>query len=605
MSVIFANSLKEIQTSLRRLGGIDRYIFIQDCPESAAIKYYLSSTQHSLEIDTSEICIKNSEYLRREYVNFIARLNVMNSSFSWWILEFPSKMPLDSQLCERTINFLVISKLIEEKDDRLLVILEDRTLVKQLRQSYKHIKIIDALSKKIRLKEAIQRYVFILPLVYFIRIIFFKLFSMFLFSPKLDSKSSYYVIRSLLSEKSFDKEGNYSDIFLGKLGQFLITQGKKCIVLATIMPPFLNNIIKIRKKYKNPDIVIIPYQCFLSLYDMFLSLFYSFGKLFSHFSIKGETKICGRDISYLVKMSLIENLSSHKYFLNLLSFHSMRVFAKKIQIERFFYPFENRAWERAMLYALRETRADIKIIGYQHSAISLRHLNYMLGDSGQNTIPLPDKVITSGQITKDILREIGNFPEKILRVGCALRQQKLFHTGLKVWNKKISNILMVLNYEDYSRMDFLVDFLNKSFADTQNRAYKFFIRPHPLYPLKKIESHLSALRFEFDIDRDKNIYESIRKADVILYSSSTTAVLEAISMGIPVVYIHLGVFLNPDPLFNFAGLKWTVYHPERLLGVMQDIETQLNDRAGFLQAEARSFFLNYFSPAQNLQVFLE
>ena len=75
------------------------------------------------------------------------------------------------------------------------------------------------------------------------------------------------------------------------------------------------------------------------------------------------------------------------------------------------------------ILALRKNSPATKIIAYQHASISLRHTNFFLAKEESRFTPMPDVIITMGEVTRDILKNKGNFPEHLLRVGCALRQR--------------------------------------------------------------------------------------------------------------------------------------------------------------------------------------
>src|SRR5262249_52471045 len=87
-----------------------------------------------------------------------------------------------------------------------------------------------------------------------------------------------------------------------------------------------------------------------------------------------------------------------------------------------------------------------------------------------------------------------------------------------------------------------------------------------------------------------------QKSDVVLYVSSTIAI-EAISAGIPVVYLDIGDFMNPDPLFDFSEFKWSLTDPAQLIPTLKMIDALTPSDLERRRAAARAYALSYLSPA--------
>ena len=57
-------------------------------------------------------------------------------------------------------------------------------------------------------------------------------------------------------------------------------------------------------------------------------------------------------------------------------------------VKRIIYPYENRAWEKLLILGVRAVNPQVRLIGYQHAAITASHLNFTFHDE-QFTDPLP------------------------------------------------------------------------------------------------------------------------------------------------------------------------------------------------------------------------
>lgn len=582
--------------------GVIKYFVLQEVKNIYKIRNLLHSLANSLEIERFATFDKKSEWFRDVYVNFIYKLNADNHSFLWWALELTTKSPLDSELCEKAFRLLIVKDLLKEQADHLLVITDDIALFEQVKINHRNLKIINAIKGGLDLKSIIKNYTPGFIICAFFRVLLFKFYTKLYCSFSINPNTDYTVIRSLVSEKSFAEDGTYCDTFLGKLYYYLAETGAPSIIFATILRPYRHNLKKIQRKAKAQDISIIPQEYYVSLPGIAICLVRALLKYYSKIKMKGDAKINGQEIKYLVKMAIREDYRTHRFFVNLLSYYSTKSFFKKVRFNKLFYPFENRPWERMMLYAIRESRKNIKAVGYQHSAISLRHLNYMLGKDEHNILPLPDRIIASGMVTKEIMQGMGNFPAEVLKVGCALRQQGLSDLSSNNRCRKISNILVILASSLDEHIQTLT-FLNSAFSNRQN-DYKICIRPHPTISFEKAKRLTPSLNFNFTEDKNKSIYESLKDADIVLYNSSTAG-LEAIALGIPVIYINLGDFINPDPLFNFSDFKWSAYRPNSLIGIIKSVEEIPSDRFSVLQNKAKEYALKYFYPvnAENIKVF--
>ena len=87
-------------------------------------------------------------------------------------------------------------------------------------------------------------------------------------------------------------------------------------------------------------------------------------------------------------------------------------------------------------------------------------------------------------------------------------------------------------------------------------------------------------------------------ADVVLYASSTVG-LEAVSSGIPAVYLNLGHFLDTDPMSGWSDFRWSVKEPSELVKTVRCIRSLPKDRFEELQQKGREYVASYLSPATN------
>ncbi|MCX5727188.1 MAG: glycosyltransferase, partial [Candidatus Saganbacteria bacterium] len=190
----------------------------------------------------------------------------------------------------------------------------------------------------------------------------------------------------------------------------------------------------------------------------------------------------------------------------------------------------------------------------------------------------------------------------ILRVGCALRQDpdpKVQPRAGK--GKKISNILVILSS---SQQDYFKTLVFIKEALKNDRSYVVHVRAHPEIPFDRTLIVKAKAEGLFEIV-DSALITELAWADLVIYSSPTTVAWQAVSQGIPVVYINVNAFLDSDMLFNLSSLKWKVAGPTGLIPAIRAIDAITEDDFIPLQKEALLYAKEYFRrvSAEGLDVF--
>ena len=602
-TIIFSNKLEKVEKILNQPRCPTKYLILQNSKETSEIETFLQGKMNCQEIDSSEFFRKKQDAFWEEYINLLGRINRNNHSLFWWGLDFTNKNPITSNLCNRIAHLLYLKDLISHKPSgNLLIITDDTILMRQVKilVRIEKIKIINAIEIKLSIKRILKKFTPFVILRTFLKKILLRSYAKKYCQFSADKNKKYIVVMSLLNHQSFDKNGHYYDTYFGKFVDYLREKNIPFFIFALIIYPSNYTILK-KVKLQRPSLPLVAMENYLPFSKLVNCFFYSLIKFFSPIRVKGEIKIEGMDVTYLVKRAIRDSYVSNGFFSNLCVYYCTKSLAEQINIKKFFYPFENRSFEKMMLLALKKVPKKIETAGYQHASISLRHTNFFLSENESKVIPLPDSIITMGEITKEILENACNFPGKILRVGCALRQN-LRRDITKKRGEKISNILVVLatGLEEYAKT---LDFLDKTFKD--DNSHNISIRPHPIFSLKEGIRLAPPLRFKFSSGEGIPLNKSLEWSDLVIYVHSTI-VLEAFSWGIPAIYLNLGDPLNPDPLFNFSHFKWTVNNSKKLLDTIHYIETIHEEKFQNLQREAKKYSERYIYPVteENLSHFL-
>jgi surface carbohydrate biosynthesis protein (TIGR04326 family) len=285
-------------------------------------------------------------------------------------------------------------------------------------------------------------------------------------------------------------------------------------------------------------------------------------------------------------------LGSGNFLLNIWFHESFSALSKKLDAHTIIYPFENRSWEKMLVLAWQNSGHKPRLFGYQHAAITPRHTSLFMTDGEWDATALPDRVITTGEEARKILIGTGRYPEQKVVSGIALRQSST--AGKKREGKsELRRLLVVLSssIEEYTKS---IRFIDSAFA--AENEYEIILRSHPTIPLEAALRLLPPVRFPYRVSSKPTVAEELHNSDAVLYVSSTIAV-EAIAVGLPVVYIDIGDFMNPDPLFDFSEFKWSVTDPAQLIPILKGINKLTAPDLEQRRAAGRAYALAYLSPA--------
>jgi len=376
-------------------------------------------------------------------------------------------------------------------------------------------------------------------------------------------KGKYYVLRSWFYPASIDNSGKYVDSFFGALPDYLNRQGVKLLVVAGILGDYESITKKIGGQR---EFLIVTQEYFLKYSDPIKAVIDTFNH---RVRVRDVIYFGDLDVTDIVKQE-IDRLNRYSVMTEYLYSYFVRGLLNRISIATFTTTYENNPWERVCFWALRKYSSKTKIIGYQHSVLSQAHVKMLLSKEERDVVPMPDKVITIGKVTRDILVNRGNYDPEMVKEGCGLRFAHIFKLRGRA-RRKTYNILVTPEGMLNESVN-MFDFVHRALSEYGK--YKIILRPHPALPFSRIKAHLS-----FDINSDPNFMisnnahskDDLNEADVVIYRGSALS-LEALKMGIPVIYISLkDDILSVDPMYECAYLKWSVKNEQELRDALQQI----------------------------------
>lgn len=536
----------------------------------------------------------DKEKLMKDYMEFIGTLNKRYNSLLWWAGSIPSKnqfvSPLFKNIC-RFLQFIDAIEIINEKE--IVVLIDNKDLIRQIRYYCKQKKIkvnFIGWKTKILTISIIQSVKLITANTYFLGLGWWKkyLVNKYLkgaIEEGIDNRKKYYVLRTWVDKRAFDSENNFRDIYFGKLDGVLQNK-KNTIILAGVLSDFKKNLIKIRNNISNN--FIIPQDYFLTYLDYLKIIFLQFRK---EFVLPINIKFSGVNIDYLVENEICNNLYKGELRNNLRYYFIAKNLSKWLKCEIFAYTFENHPWEKMSILGLRKYSKDTFILGYQHSSIVKYLFNYFNSKAEIDVIPFPDKIITVGKIPKKILAKYCGYNKGMIKEGCALRYEYLYKIDAIERNRK-SNILIATS----ASIDESIKVIKFVYSALKETTYAIIFRPHPLLNFEQIKEKLGlTLGANFKVSKNRSIKDDLRNSDILIYTQ-TSLCMEALMIGIPIIYVDINEFYNCDPLFECNHLKWIVDKEENLIRTINEIYNMDDKEFNRQQRLARKYMENYFLP---------
>ncbi|MCE5325925.1 MAG: hypothetical protein LLG01_05875 [Planctomycetaceae bacterium] len=588
--VLFCNTPQPLREFLACAGEgkVEYLLFTTDAAagEIAALAREQSRMQPA---DSSPAACPRSSNFASAFIDFVAEVNRVNAGRYWWALNFTNKNPITTRLCDRAAQLLAIIDMLDAaRTEHFIVVSDDGVLVRQLRlwADGKDIEIVSAIALPADAKALARRLGPTAALAAFARTAWRALVARMLSLRHPAPRGGHNVVLSLLTAPSLPREGGYRDTYFGPLLEHLAKQEKPLLNLLIVTDEGYWPLLKRAHAQAAHEVQTIEF--FLGPMALLRCLRRSLAAYFCPPRLKAPAVLAGVDVTALVDEEIRQDVRSGRYFDNLRVYHAMIGLCDEIQIDRLIYPFENRAFEKMTVQAMREAAPAARLVGYQHASLSLRHTNFLLAPGEAGRIPLPDSVLTMGKIARDIMVGPGRFPPSLVSVGCALRQ-KTYDGPLKT-QRPLKNLLVVLatNTQEYVKV---LTMLAEAFKDA--RAYELWIRPHPVFPLEDALAVTGPLPLAYHKADKEPLAQCLDWADAVLYVHSTVAI-EAMARGTPAVFLNIPNVLNPDPMVTFDDFKWRADSPADLPAVLAAISALSPADFARRQQAGAAFTRDYF-----------
>ena len=588
--IILCNRPGPLEAYLKGASFPLRYLSLEEGRDSGLIRDYLRGRPQVEELSRSDLLRERSTAFRKKYIHFMGKLNTANRSMWWWAMPFTSKNPLATSLCRNTAFFLTIAVVAQRDSRPLLVITDSPDLAGQVAAwaEKEGIGVVNLIRSRVYWRRFLKRYTPAGVIRAAIRTLALWSLSRY-YKPARNLEEHHIVFATVTHPRCFVSPDGYEDAYFGNLLEKSVESDGKPLGLALLMErPFQQ-----LKKLKNLEypVPIWPMERCLTLPSLVACTLRSLRSALGPLKVSGDMEIDGYDLSHLVKGTVNEGRRSGEFFLNLRVYYCAKWLSRKIRVDRCVYPYENRSWEKMLLLGMGHGSPDTHLVGYQHASLTPSHTNFMFDPDEAEVTPLPHRILTTGDVITTWLGDEGNYPPGMFQTACALRQEQL-NTIQSRRSGPAIQILVALasSIQEYVET---ISFLETALAD--DSGFEVRIRPHPEFPLESALAIRPLTGPKFYFESTGSLADDLEWADVVLYASSTVG-LEAVSMGIPAVYLDLGNFLDTDPMNGWGEFRWQVKEPSDLAVTLQHIKNIPEEEFQTLQKRGRDYAQNYLKP---------
>jgi hypothetical protein len=316
---------------------------------------------------------------------------------------------------------------------------------------------------------------------------------------------------------------------------------KKNEVIIAFQPLSFDKALRKFEKLKKPSNYIIPIG-FLNINDIL--------KVIIKYLLFGRSKLKKKYYFKKVEISKLINDSLDNDFFN---FHSFQFFLdyeiarklKKFQISKFFYIYENQAWEKA--YIMNLEKKHTKIIGYQSSGFSFRFLNFFPSKLDSKNNLFPHKIITVGDVFTKTLTDYGCYPIPIETFGALRFNSHNSKNNKFIVSKPETRIFKRILYA-FSVHFWQYEIILRDLVEIfKNDEIEVHLKFHPMY--QKTHKMIN-LPPNFKVWSSSNNFELKEKYDVVLFNDNSFGI-ESLIAGVMSFEYLIDQYYDEKRLFDF------------------------------------------------------
>ena len=448
-----------------------------------------------------------------ERKNFVYWVEEISKNFSddidWWISPPASRNLYSSDLYRNICILKTLKSLIKNYKFNLTV---DTFELKNLILDHFSSREIVVVVKKN--KKSLRKFFYIFYIIKSISILLFQYFIIKIYSnKKIIFPNKFILIDTFLIDTIYKEKFYY-----GNIHKYAKKYKKKIIFVPSIIQNNFLGFYKIMKSIVNDKNYIFK-ESFLKISDIKYCIFYLFRK--KKFKIKYK-KFENFDLSNLIKDEINYNRDLSSIFLSLNNFCFIRrLKTQSIKLNKVINWFENQSMDKAWNYGFRKYFPKIETIGYQGFTYYPEYMNTIPTVYENKYKIIPNKIVVIGKNYKNLRREF--FKKLKIIDGPALRFENIF-----IQNKKKKKKFDIVIFLEGGSIERDKDVLSKFFRISKKFSnLKFYIKAHPILPIKKLNLKLPKNFFELN---EKFSYIA-NNTNISVAYGSTSATLESLAYG--------------------------------------------------------------------------
>ncbi len=305
--------------------------------------------------------------------------------------------------------------------------------------------------------------------------------------------------------------------------------------------------------------------------------------------------------SIFIKKLMVESFVGVVGLEGILFFESFKaIFSYFPGVSPCIYYSEMHAWEKALCAAKRLKSSETRLIGYQHTGVSLNFFGYFHHPSEMDSVqrdtslPLPDVFACNGDIPLELFTQCG-YPN-IKKVEAI----RFLYLSDYVKNERFSqkrNIVCIIGSWFMEDTKALISLFNAAFPHP--KGFKVWLKGHPSLPLEDVFKELGICveDSQYEIKHDP-ISTLMKVARVALVGGSTVS-LEALAAGCKLISPVFSDYMFVSPIKGFEEFYERVYTPGQLREI---IEKSINvDIQNEQRHKALEFVTKYWCLDKSLQ----
>jgi len=303
---------------------------------------------------------------------------------------------------------------------------------------------------------------------------------------------------------------------------------------------------------------------------------------------------CGVDISLLVREELTGFRGVSSSHTSLLNYRfAERLGEADVRLRLVIDWFENQSIDKGWNAGFRRFFPEVETIGYQGFIVSSHYLCMYPTKEERNSKVIPHKVAVIG---RGLVRSARRFCADLnVCVAPAIRFQHVWEKRKHLPASNVYTILVALPMmmSDAVHMLRLLD----RTADEKTAGVRFWIKPHPAVSQSRIQIAFSEewpKRFEFT---GGDFGDCVEKSNLLI-SSASSACMETLAKGIPVIVVgnNSGLTHNPMPGAITSDIWRLCYSSEEIERAIQLYRSSSPEKIEEYTEVGREIRQEYFEP---------